>query len=108
MRIWDVPPSKLCRKHLLGEHRELHALYNILLHNKKGYRSHPETLRWVGKLPALKKRHQLIVEEMNNRSYNHYSDLKESTGLKTQDELIATVAEQEQILKEKPCDCPIK
>ena len=108
MRIWDIPPSKLCRKHLLGEHRELHALYSILLHNKKGYRSHPETLRWVGKLPALKKRHQLLVEEMNGRTYNHHSDLEKASGSQTQDELITTIEEQERLLKEKPCDCPIK
>jgi hypothetical protein len=24
MRIWDLPPERLCRQHLLGEHREGH------------------------------------------------------------------------------------
>ena len=30
MRIWDIPPDKLCRQHLLGEHNELHAMWHIL------------------------------------------------------------------------------
>ena len=108
MRIWDIKPKYLCRKHLLGEHRELHALYTIISMDKKGYRSHPETKRWEGKLPALKKRHQELVKEMQNRNYNHKSELKDFDGNKTQDELIATVLEQEQILNEKPCDCLFK
>lgn len=105
MRIWDVSPSLLCRKHLLGEHRELHALYSILLNNKKGYRSHPETLRWVGKLPALELRHQLLVSEMKNRGYNHQSPLEKTTGEKNQNELLHTLEEQEKILQQKDCDC---
>ena len=36
MRVWDIHPKHLCRKHLLAEHRELHGLWNILtIHNKK-------------------------------------------------------------------------
>jgi hypothetical protein len=49
MRIWDIPPDKLCRNHLLGEHNELHAMWNILTQGKKGYSNHPETKRWVGR-----------------------------------------------------------
>ena len=30
MRVWDVSPKELCRAHLLGEHRELHAIWTIL------------------------------------------------------------------------------
>ncbi len=107
MRIWDISPQKLCRKHLLGEHRELHALYSILLNNRTGYRNHPETKRWVGKLPALKKRHQLLDEEMTRRGYNHKTPLSETSGSETQTELLHTIEEQEKILKEKPCDCLI-
>ena len=58
MRIWDFPANKLCTKHLLGEHCELHALWNILTQNKSGYSRHPETLRWKGKLAALYLRHE--------------------------------------------------
>jgi hypothetical protein len=105
MRIWDIDPKRLCRKHLLGEHRELHALYSILLHNKKGYRFHPETLRWVNKLPALFSRHELLVLEMQRRGYTHSSPLEESIGQTSQEELLHTLEEQEKILQEKNCDC---
>lgn len=36
MRIWDISPAYLNRQSLLGEHRELHGLYNILSESKKG------------------------------------------------------------------------
>lgn len=97
MRIWDLPPERLCRKHLLAEHRELHAIYSVITNNKKGYSRHPETIRWVGKLPALKKRHELLVIEMGKRKYRH--------GSSDQDKLINTIREQKKILKNKKCDC---
>lgn len=48
MRIWDIAPKFLCQKHLLGEHRELHAIWNILTiyRGQGGYSKHPETKRW--------------------------------------------------------------
>lgn len=50
---------------MLGEHRELHGLWNILTkHSDKGvYSKHPETLRWLGKLRALYNRHEEIIIE---------------------------------------------
>ena len=61
MRIWDIAPKKLCRNHLLGEHRELHAIWSVIVNGKKGYARHPETLRWMGKLKALYGRHEALV-----------------------------------------------
>jgi hypothetical protein len=107
MRIWDISPSKLCRQHLLGEHRELHALWIILTTNKKGYRKHPETKRWEGKLAALYKRHEDEVQEMAVRNYHHHSplDKKYAVGEKTQVRLINTIEEQVLLLKNKGCNC---
>jgi len=107
MRIWDLPPSVLCRKHLLGEHRELHALWTIISQRKKGYSHHPETLRWVGKLKALYQRHEKLVTEMIKRGYNHQSALDKSiaTGKDKQDEFVNTLSEQKEILKGKKCKC---
>lgn len=107
MRIWDLPPSYLCRKHLLGEHRELHALWTILTQNKKGYRNHPETKRWVGKEKALFLRHEKLVLEMHKRGYNHHSDLDRTLarGEREQNSLLHTKKEQIKILQEKGCDC---
>ena len=90
MRIWDISPNKLCRQHLLGEHRELHAIWVVLTQNKDGYSRHPETLRWKGKLRALYIRHDLLVDEIKSRGYNHNSNLEKNlaTGLKIQNELV--------------------
>lgn len=103
--MWDVDPRKLCRKHLLGEHREIHALFTILREDRSAYRKHPETIRWEGKLPALAHRHDRVVEEMRKRGYGHYSPLPEVAGSDVQDQLLISVEEQEELLISKPCDC---
>jgi hypothetical protein len=107
MRVWDVPASELCRKHLLGEHRELHGLWNILLLGKKGYSRHPETLRWDGKLGALRIRHQELVAEMRRRGYRHNSPLPAPPPGHSilQFELINTMDEQRYLLSQKDCEC---
>lgn len=109
MRIWDVPPEKLCRNHLLGEHSELHAVWSILTQGKDGYAKHPEVLRWRGKLRALYLKHDEIVEEMRRRGYHHHSPLNPAlaTGAERQHELVDSLEEQVRILKEKGCDCRV-
>ena len=109
MRVWDIHPKHLCRKHLLAEHRELHGLWNILTKHagKGGYSHHPETLRWVGKQKALYLRHEALIEEFNRRGYNHQTplDKKFATGSGNQSVFINTANEQKVILSEKPCEC---
>ena len=109
MRIWDVSPSKLCRNHLLGEHRELHAMWIVITENKKGHSLHPETLRWKGKLMAMYLRHEQLVEEMIKRGYNHHSplDKRKATGKSVQDVFVDIPSRQIQILKQKGCNCKI-
>jgi hypothetical protein len=107
VRIWDLEPSLLCRSHLLGEHRELHGLWNILTREMRGYRDHPETRRWEGKLAALYRRHEALVAEMARRGYRHASllDPALATGSDRQDAYVDPPAEQRRILAGKPCDC---
>ncbi|MPN24055.1 hypothetical protein SDC9_171449 [bioreactor metagenome] len=109
MRIWDIPPEKMCRNHLLGEHRELHAMWSIIINNKKAYAHHPETLRWKGKLKALYLRHETLVKEMEARGYKHHTPLDPAlaTGNDVQDEFVNTYEEHVRILKEKGCDCRV-
>lgn len=109
MRIWDIAPKKLCRNHLLGEHRELHAIWSVLTKNKKGYSRHPETLRWRNKLAALHSRHQELVKEMENRGYNHNSNLdsKLAIGSKNQNVFIDSHKRQVEMLVSKKCDCRV-
>lgn len=109
MRIWDLSPSILCRQHLLGEHRELHALWTVITEDKKGYSRHPETLRWICKLKALYNRHEDLVLEMKSRGYNHHSDLDKAlaTGSSKQTKFINTPEEQLKILLGKKCKCEV-
>jgi hypothetical protein len=107
LRIWDLDPAVLCRSHLLGEHRELHGLWNILTLDRQGYRSHPETRRWEGRLRALYLRHDALVAEMRRRGYAHASPLDPAlaTGSDIQDRYVDAPADQERILHDKPCPC---
>ena len=111
MRIWDIPPEKLCRNHLLGEHSELHGIWSILTQGRQGgYAHHPEVLRWKGKLRALYVKHGEIVEEMRRRGYQHNSPLDPelATGAEQQDTFVDSYEEQARILRNKGCDCRIQ
>lgn len=104
MRVWDIHPGYLNRQSLLGEHRELHGIISIYLHNKKGYSRHPETLRWAGVFWALRKRHQLLAAEMHVRGYKDKSPVPEEfTGAENcwPEIYIDTPFKQFLILKEK-------
>ena len=107
MRIWDLEPRVLCDQHLLGEHRELHAIWSVLTTGKRGYANHPETLRWRGRLAALYARHAVQVEEMHRRRFAHRSPLDAdlATGSARQTEFLEPVETQRQRLAEKACGC---
>jgi hypothetical protein len=109
MRIWDIEPERLCRQHLLGEHRELHGLWVILTEGKKGYARHPETRRWQGKLQALYLRHGQLVAEMGRRGYRHQTPLaaEQASGLAEQEEYLDSPVEQVRILQAKGCGCKV-
>jgi hypothetical protein len=109
VRVWDIEPQRLCRQHLLGEHRELHAVWSIITGDKKGYRKHPEVLRWHGRLRALFNRHESLVREMTQRGYGHNSHLDPmlAAGLEVQDVFVDALEEQERILRQKGCDCRV-
>jgi len=109
MRIWDIPTGKLCRQHLLGEHRELHAIWSILTEGKRGYANHPETRRWRGRLKALFMRHDALVAEMTRRGFQHHSPLPKglATGDGVQREYVDSCDEQIRILRDKGCGCTL-
>ena len=109
MRIWDISPKNLCKNHLLGEHRELHAIWTVITEKKKGYSNHPETNRWKGKLLALYMRHDELVKEMDRRGYSHKSplDKRKASGKSKQDVFVDLPTKQFQILKQKACRCQV-
>lgn len=72
MRMWMCDPALMCRKHLLGEHRELHALVGMHRLNKSfdGYLA-----KNLLELHNIGPRHTAIAAEMTRRGYNHQSPL---------------------------------
>ena len=106
MRIWDLPFELMCRQHLLGMHRELHGMWTVLTQGRKGYRNHPETQRWIGRLPALFDVHERIVAEMVRRGWHHQSPLTECPdGQSVQTILIDSVESQLRNIRDKKCQC---
>jgi hypothetical protein len=107
MRIWDLAPSRLCRAHLLGEHRELHAIWTVITQGRAGYARHPETMRWRGRLRALFARHERLVEEMARRGYAHRSplDRRRARGSARQDAFVDPPRRQVRLLRAKGCPC---
>jgi hypothetical protein len=74
MRVWgSTDPRLLCRKHLLGEHQEVHALISTII-NRKGWIHHPECKRFDSELlfPQLLLRHELIRCAMAQRFGAHH------------------------------------
>lgn len=65
MRMWNVDPRFLCRKHLLGEHVEMH-MFAGTKKSKKGYID-----KGLVEVHNIKFRHDQLVEEMRSRGMNH-------------------------------------
>jgi hypothetical protein len=113
MRVWDVPVGCLCRNHLLAEHRELHAIWNIILYDRRGYSRHPEVSRWRGKLGALWKRHEEEVNELLRRGYRHHSPLDQEEIPRAhrgsvQKVLLEPASSQKKKLRGKGCSCDVR
>ena len=74
MRMWMVDPKKMCRKHLLGEHGELHKFL-------PGWRKQRSLTGYILsnaiEPKSYKKRHNALVKEMKRRGYNHNSPLEQ-------------------------------
>jgi hypothetical protein len=75
MRIWGVNPKIMCHNHLLGEHRELHALAGTLL---KGISIQGYIDNNLVEVQAIIPRHEALVKEMIVRGYKHRSPMIES------------------------------
>jgi hypothetical protein len=71
MRMWMVDPKKMCDKHLLGEHVELHMLVATINLGKsiKGY------LNGLVDPDQIIARHALLTTEMASRKIKHKSPI---------------------------------
>src|SRR5688500_4518201 len=101
MRVWDVAPGYLNRQSLLGEHRELHGLRNILVKGKRGYARHPETMRWHGCLSGLAGRHARLAAEMRLRGYVDRTPLDAPRDARWPEVFVTPVAGQFELLAAK-------
>ena len=99
-----IEPKFLCRKHLLGEHGEIHK------HKHNFEKKHNMTGRMGQIFPdKMQERHDLLAEEMLNRGYNHKSKLpaKLAKGTRTQNTYVDSIKGQINILKRKRCGCKV-
>lgn len=72
MRMWGVDPKILCRKHLLGEHVEMHMFVGTI---KKGNSIQGYIDKGLVNPALIIHRHNCLVGEMLSRGYNHQSPL---------------------------------
>lgn len=72
MRMWNVYPKFMCRKHLLGEHVECHMFVGTINKNIsiKGY-----VAKGLLEVHNLASRHEELSQELIRRNYNHNSPL---------------------------------
>jgi len=72
MRMWMVEPRRMCRRHLLGEHVELHMLVGSL---RKGTSLAGFVANGLIEVHSVRARHAQLVREMKRRGYRHRSPL---------------------------------
>lgn len=99
MRMWNVDPKCLCRKHLLGEHQECHSFTGTI---KKGISIKGYLKNGLIETHNLKKRHDDLAKEMIRRGYNHKSDLED---LKLSNNGYVNIQENLEELKKRCSEC---
>ena len=72
MRMWNIEPSLLCRKHLLGEHVEMHMFAGTI---KKGISITGYLENGLVDPSTILARHEVLAKEMVELGYNHNSPL---------------------------------
>jgi len=78
--MWMTDPTTMCRKHLLGEHVELHMLVGAL---RKGISLYGYIKNDLIEPSMIFFRHKQIAEEMVDRGYNHKSPLSIKDTMRT-------------------------
>lgn len=73
MRLWSLHPQYLDSKGLVALWREALLAQNVLLGNTKGYKNHPQLVRFKdseNQLAAIASYLQFVLEEADKRHYN--------------------------------------
>jgi len=96
--MWMVDPAIMCRKHLLGEHVELHMLIGTI---KKGVSIRGYVEKGLVEPFHIHLRHSQLVEEMEKRGYKHLSMIENPVDLiKLGSKELNAVVDREESLKE--------
>jgi len=74
VRMFNNDPKTMCRKHLLGEHGEIHKFRHNFI--KKHNMNKRIQLGQI-KPSQMKQRHDLLSKEMLSRGYNHNSSYEQ-------------------------------
>ena len=74
MRMWMVNPRLMCRKHLLGEHVELHMFVAGI---RRGLSLQGYLDKKLFEPHNVRRRHDELVRELVRRGYRHRSPLAE-------------------------------
>lgn len=75
MRMWMIDPKLLCRKHLLGEHGEIHKhRHNFVKQHSISKRVSP-VVQIEPK--SMQTRHDELAAEMLRRGFNHQSPFEQ-------------------------------
>ena len=72
MRMWGVEPALLCRKHLLGEHVEMHMFVGSI---RKGNSINGYVSSGLVHVPSIASRHDALASELTRRGMSHRSPL---------------------------------
>ncbi|MDD2201977.1 MAG: pyrimidine dimer DNA glycosylase/endonuclease V [Firmicutes bacterium] len=72
--MWNVHPRLMCRKHLLGEHVEMHMFAGTLVRGMsiQGYID-----GGLVEVENIRRRHDELAEEMKARGFKHASPLRD-------------------------------
>lgn len=100
MRMWDVIPDMLCKKHLMQEHASLHAFASMI---SKGKSVQKFVDRGHCECKNILHRHNVLAREMLNRGINHRSPM--SSTIPFPDTGSVDIDESIRILKEKCSAC---
>jgi len=87
MRLWSIHPRYLDSKGLVALWRESLLAQNVLLGKTKGYKSHPQLIRFKNTdnpSSAIGKYLTIVADEADRRSYNFDRDKIISSSFKNQ------------------------
>ena len=72
MRVWNILPEYLDVKRLVDEHCAVHGIWGAIKKNSP-VQKHPQAIRFVNNLGALRRRHEALVAEMALRGFKHHT-----------------------------------